>query len=625
MTLSSELHKKIKGCIAVIDFGGQYAHLIASKIRRLGAYSEVFLPDDFIEIFKEERNFYKGIILSGGPFSVYDKHSPTISYEIFKFQIPILGICYGHQWLMHHLKGKVKASNNREYGPARLKMINSSQLLKNIKKEEAIVWMSHGDEVIELPYGFKIIASTPNCEYAFVSNEEKKIFGVQFHPEVHHTEIGYDILQNFIEICGLTNTYKLENYLNILLENLKKEILNKTIFFLVSGGVDSTVAFSLIGKITDQVYGVLIDTGFLRLNEAQKIQKAFQNLNIKIHIEDRSDEFFVNLKNIYDPELKRKIIGELFIKIQNEVIQNVNLDEKKWLIGQGTIYPDTIESGNTKFSHTIKTHHNRVDIVQKMIEEGLIIEPIKDFYKDEVRQIGKILNLPEDLINKHPFPGPGLAIRCLCNNNLKDKSKKWNSHINEIQKKIQSYNVYTYLLPIRSVGVQGDQRTYAQPIVFVLKDFDFANLHFSWDQLIELGNEIINNSKEINRALLLLPKNSSNFEVELIQNVYLTKTRIDKLRIIDNLCYEFLKEKNIYNEIWQMPIVQIPLKKVGSEDNKESIVIRPIQSIDAMTASVYKMSPELLKELVDKIYETERISYIFYDITSKPPGTIEWE
>jgi|YNPMSStandDraft_2_1061718.scaffolds.fasta_scaffold06495_1 GMP synthase (glutamine-hydrolysing) len=616
-----DYQEQIQGGIAVIDFGGQYAHLIASKIRRLGAYSEILLPDEFFE--KNQNHFFKGIILSGGPGSVYDSDAPMIDDKIFHLGIPILGICYGHQYLMHKLGGSVEKAQNREYGKAILNIREKSLILDGLQ-EKSIVWMSHGDEVIKIPEDFKCIASTEDCKYAVVENPEKRIFGLQFHPEVAHTQEGLKILKNFIKICNLEQSWNLEVYLKYLMNYLKKSLENKKVFFLVSGGVDSTVAFALLGKILDKehLYGMLVDTGFLRYQESQKIKTMLSKVGIDIHIEDAKDLYYDRLKNVYEPEEKRKIIGELFIEVQQNAVKKLNLNTKEWLLGQGTIYPDTIESGSTKFSHTIKTHHNRVQIIQELLEKGLVVEPLRDLYKDEVREIGKLLGLPRDLVEKHPFPGPGLAVRCLCNQQQSGGIQPIKESLpQELQNQLHQHSLEIYLLPIKSVGVQGDKRSYAHPAVFVpQKDF-FSN--FQWEIYLELARKIPNLFYDVNRVILFIPfdhKNISHLQLETHQ--YLTPQRIETLQIIDNIVNNFLNEKNIYYDIWQCPVVLLPLV---DNSKKQSIVLRSICSTDAMTASVYEMPITLLKELSEKIYNTNLISYLFYDLTTKPPGTIEWE
>lgn len=615
-----ETLKEVKGAIAVIDFGGQYAHLIASKIRRLGAYSEILLPEEF---FTKDISFYKGIILSGGPASVYEGNSPKISKEIFNLPIPILGICYGHQFIVHTLGGFVKRSDVHEYGSTELTLTNSSMILNEVK-QNSIVWMSHGDEVQFLPEGFSVVGYTKNCSYAAVENHERKIFGLQFHPEVSHTEEGNKILKNFIKICNLSDTWNLKSYLENLIQYLKTHLKNKKVFFLLSGGVDSTVAYTILGKILDKghLFGVLIDTGFLRYKEVEVIKEALQKIPINLYVEDAKEIYFQKLKEVYDPEKKREIIGELFIEIQRKILEKFHLNIEEWLLGQGTIYPDTIESGTTKFSHKIKTHHNRAPIIEKLLSKHLLVEPLKDLYKDEVREIGKLLDLPEEIIFKHPFPGPGLAIRCLCSPYNSSEFVKITNLNDSIQKWIYRLSVNIFELPLYSVGVQGDKRSYCHPAAIIFKSREEFLKSFDWDSLLNLAREIPNHYKFFNRVVLHIPNPARNDFTISLQESYLTKERIQILQKIDHIVHQFLLEKKIYYEIWQFPVVLIPLVDL---DKKESIVLRPIVSTDAMTANVYPMELKFLLELTERIYKTNQISNIFYDLTTKPPATIEWE
>ncbi|MCB1170639.1 MAG: glutamine-hydrolyzing GMP synthase, partial [Leptospiraceae bacterium] len=400
--------------IAVLDFGGQYAHLIASRIRRLGAYTEIEFPDDFD---RERASHYHGIVLSGGPESVYEPGAPTLDPEIFHAGLPVLGICYGHHLMMHSLGGKVRASGSREYGAARIHWGGDPDhrgIFSGLK-DEAVVWMSHGDEVEALPSGFHVIGSTPDCRFAALGDVSRNLFSIQFHPEVSHTEIGDDLLMRFVEACGLKDSWKLQDFLRAEQDRIKADTTGRKVFFLVSGGVDSTVAYTLLAESMpgDHLKGLLVDTGFLRKEESHQVQAAIEKLGLELMVHDASDEFFDSLKGEFEPEKKRKIIGDLFLKVQAEYASKLGLQSEEWILGQGTIYPDTIESGGTKSSHTIKTHHNRVEAIARMIEEGRIIEPLSELYKDEVRRLGRLLGLPEHLVDRHPFPGPGLAVRCL--------------------------------------------------------------------------------------------------------------------------------------------------------------------------------------------------------------------
>ena len=604
-----------KGAIIVLDFGGQYAHLIASRVRRFGYFSEILPAETDVKDLKSAA----GIILSGGPQSVYEAGSPQADPEILKLGIPILGLCYGHQWIAQIAGGTVQPGAVKEYGKTPIEL-GKSILFKNVPPS-SVVWMSHGDEVKELPppeYGhFKTIASSSSCKIAGMADEEKKIFGLQFHIEVAHTEHGLTILRNFVDLCK-PEPWSVESYAKHVGEQIKSEAGDKKVFMLVSGGVDSSVAFMLLNKVLgkERVQGLLIDTGLMRKNEIKAVRDAFGKLGIdNLEVVDASEEFFSNLKEIYDPEEKREIIGNTFINDQQRIFKEMDLEPKatsqkpqaKWLLGQGTIYPDTIETGGTKHADKIKTHHNRVEVIQKMIEKGLVIEPLKEFYKDEVRKLGEELGLPHELVWRHPFPGPGLGVRILC-----AKESTLPEKIDETDLKLNgSYAV----LPIRSVGVQGDGRTYRHAIAF----FHSKPTEIT-ERDMELATLVPNSIPAFNRVLICLTHEKSF--VPEISPGYITKERADLLREADVIVDEEMRAAGLYEKIWQFPVVLLP---VGTRKGGQSIVLRPIESQDAMTANAVQLPSNVLKKMTDRIMKLEGIDAVFLDLTNKPPGTIEWE
>lgn len=510
----------MKEGIAVIDYGSQYTQLIARRVREQGVFSSIIPCKASIQEIKEFNP--KGLILSGGPSSVYDKDSPQLNKEILNLNLPILGICYGMQLIAHSLSGKVKATQIREYGYSKAKKIKESKLLKDVP-EEFIVWMSHGDSVINLPNHFNIIISSENCPISGIENPEKNIYGLQFHPEVVHTEYGGVILRNFIfDIAGCKQNWDINLFIKELIERLRKEISKGKVLTAVSGGVDSTVLshilFRAIGK---RMIAIFIDNGLLRKNEAIKVKNQFKALGIPIKVLDASGEFLLNLRGISDPEKKRKIIGKTFVKIFLEYAKNL---EGVDYFAQGTLYPDVVESGRSIGpSSVIKTHHNLVEEIRRMGFK--IIEPFKDLFKDEVRKIGKLMNLPEEIINQHPFPGPGLAVRI-----------------------IGSIN----------------------------------------------------------------------------------KEKLDLIKEIDEIIIQEIKSSNYYNELWQCFPILLPVKTVGVMGDKRSygyvVAIRAIKSLDGMTANWANLPYELLNKISTRIVnEVKGINRVVYDITNKPPATIEWE
>ncbi|XDD48000.1 glutamine-hydrolyzing GMP synthase [Leptospira sp. WS39.C2] len=593
--------------IAVVDFGGQYAHLIASRIRRLGAYTEILSNEEPLSVYKS----YAGIILSGGPSSVYETGAPQLPDDFFGISVPILGICYGHQLMMRALGGEVVSANTKEYGPAILEIQNPNSELSKSLSLKTKVWMSHGDEVVRMPNEFEVIAHSDHCRYAFVSHHSKKLFGIQFHPEVTHSEEGEILLKNFVELCGASGTWSISKFLEEQILTLQNKIPSgKNVFLLVSGGVDSSVAYLLLAKALgkDRVKGLLVDTGFMRKNEVKDLMDNLHQVGFDLTIWDESDVFYKHLQKEFEPEKKRRIVGDLFLEAQGKATTSLGLDAEHWLLGQGTIYPDTIESGGTKHSHKIKTHHNRVPQIEALIREGKIVEPIADLYKDEVRDLGRKLGLPEKWIERHPFPGPGLVVRMIA-------SPKTNPPKIDFQVwKGKFPNAEIQILPILSVGVQGDQRSYAH--CAVLSDFTS-----DWKELDQLSVEITNTKKEINRVVFA--PGITHFE----RDFYYTKLSLDKehsdiLRDADAIVNQILYEESIHTKIWQMPVVLVP---VGLRENSYGVVLRPVESTEAMTANFYQMNRNILSRITGELLALPKISLVMYDLTHKPPGTIEWE
>ena len=590
------------GSIVILDFGGQYAHLIANRVRRLGAYSEIRTAETPAEELKDAA----GIILSGGPQSVYEKGSPQADPKIFDLGIPVLGLCYGHQWIAHVLGGKVEPGKQKEYGKTKLEVTHHGKLFKELPKHFT-VWMSHGDEVTALPEGFVTTASTEICAQAAMEHAKRRIYGAQFHLEVTHTEHGMDILRNFVELCEPAE-WSMVSFKDHVGVQLLKEVGDKKVFMLVSGGVDSTVAFTLLNAVlgTDRVQGLLVDTGLMRKNEVTMIQEAFKNLGItNLHIEDASEEFFANLKDVYEPEAKRKAIGDTFLAVQKRVSERMNLKiEDGWMLGQGTIYPDTIETKGTKHADHIKTHHNRVDAIQKMMEKGLVIEPLKELYKDEVRILGEELGLPHDLVWRHPFPGPGLGVRILC-----AKEPDLPHHADATIKGLHA------ALPVKSVGVQGDGRTYRHAVAL----FTDRPCHIE-EADIELATRVPNTNPNFNRVLLCTSRpDIPSFK---FSPGYLTRERADLLREADDIVREEMLDANLYGKIWQFPVVLLPF---GTHEGGQSVVLRPISSTDAMTANAFVLPEKVLTKMTERIVQIGGIDLVFIDLTNKPPATIEWE
>lgn len=620
--------------IVVLDFGSQYAHLIAKRFRMMGYYSEIALPSAGLETFKNA----KGIVLSGGPSSIYDKNAPEFNSEILKLDIPILGLCYGHYVLQTGYNGKAQKALVGEFGFATLELNQNVKcpLFEEIASPQQ-VWMSHQDAVVKPGDGFETVGSTKDCEFAALQNLEKKRFSLQFHCEVKDTPCGNKILENFAKFCGMEKNWDQDTVLNHIIDSIKNQADDKNVLLFLSGGVDSTVAFALLNKALGQkrVLGLHIDNGFMRKNESKKVEEAYKNHGFSNFIvEDASKTFLKAVENLTDPQKKRMAIGENFITVRNEVVAKQKFDENKWLLAQGTLYPDIIESGGTKNSNVIKTHHNRVDGIQKLIEKGLIIEPLKDLYKDEVRAIGKKLGLEDELVMRHPFPGPGLSINVLCSNgtmtdNDKEEFKKAQEEISKIQLEMFcekcSENLEKYILPVKSVGVQGDFRTYRFPSVisFAKMENGFYHLPKKWEKLEAASSQITNSSSFINRTIIRLWQNPSVKDEALkLQEGYCTKDRLDQTRDADDIVLTALHKSGWYNKIFQHLTINLPY---ASSKERCSFVLRPLCSEDVMTARFAQLPQNLLMDIVQEISKLPYVDVIFFDLTNKPPATFGWE
>jgi len=507
--------------IIILDFGSQYTQLIARKVREAGVYAEIFPFSITKESLLAQQP--KGIILSGGPSSVYAEDAPHPSFDVFTLGVPVLGICYGLQLLAYHKGGGVDKAARREFGRAELIIDSDADLFSGVNPKST-VWMSHGDALTLQPTEFDVIAHTDNAPVCAVRSKTEKIYGVQFHPEVHHTSEGKKILNNFVrKVCGCVETWNAHSFIETQLRDISVKVGTGEVICALSGGVDSTVLAVLLHKaIGKQLHCVHIDPGLMRTNESQIIYDLFrESFNISIEVVKGEELFLGRLANVVEPEQKRKIIGAAFIDLFNDAAMKFN--NAKWL-AQGTLYPDVIESVSIKGpSATIKSHHNVGGLPKKMYLK--ILEPFRELFKDEVREVGRELGVPEWFVERHPFPGPGLAIRVL-----------------------------------------GD----------------------------------------------------------------ITSERLEILRKADDIYLEEIRNAGLYNEIWQAFAVLLPVQSVGvmgDERTYENVcALRAVTSVDGMTADWYSFSQEVLAKISSRIInEVRGINRVVYDITSKPPGTIEWE
>jgi GMP synthase (glutamine-hydrolysing) len=488
--------------IIIIDFGGQYCHLIARRLRDPGIENSIVSAD---KITLESLKNFKGIILSGGAYSVYAKNAPVVTKKILQAKLPVLGICYGHQLIAHILGGKVSPGKAGEYGPTKLKLDVKSDLFRGLKPEQN-VWMNHRDVVERLPKDFKIVAKTDKTKMAAIENTIEKIYGVQFHPEVTHTKAGQEILKNFVGICKIKSKKNLLINKTAIILEAKTILKNKKAIIGLSGGIDSSVAAILVSKaIGKNLTAVYVDTGLMRYGETENFKKIFSHFDLKLVIIDASHQYFKKLKGVASPELKRKIIGHLFIKIFEKIARTL----KATYLIQGTIYPDRIESGITKNSSSIKSHHNVGGLPPNL--KLKIYEPLKDLYKDEVRAIARQIKLPHELLSRQVFPGPGLAVR-IVGEVTQEKAKIVREAGRIIEEELREspywqkiWMSFAVLLPVKSVGIQGDERSYKHPIVLrIIESEDAMTANFSkipYPILEKISTRITNEIPAINRVV----------------------------------------------------------------------------------------------------------------------------
>lgn len=494
--------------ILILDFGSQYTQLIARKVREAGVYAEIHPFNIPIEKIREIAPI--GIILSGGPSSVYAENAPHSDPAIFETGLPILGICYGLQLIAYQNGGAVDRSAKREFGRAHLKMDDPEGAFLNGIPQESIVWMSHGDSLTKLPEGFRVIAHTENAPICAVANDERRIYGVQFHPEVSHTPHGSDILRNFVyDICNARGGWNARSFIEAAKEDIRETVGSDKVICAVSGGVDSTVLAVLLHEaIGDQVIPIHIDNGLMRMNESRQVVDLFrERFHIPLDFVDAGEKFLSGLESVVDPERKRKIIGNTFIEVFEEEAKN--FPDARWL-AQGTLYPDVIESVSFKGpSVTIKTHHNVGGLPERM--NFSLVEPFRELFKDEVRAVGRALGVPAEFIDRHPFPGPGLAVRVLgevtqerCDI-LRQADQIFIDELHASEEYNNSWQAFTVLLPISSVGVMGDERTYENVCAIrAVTSTDGMTADWSripYDVLAIVSNRIINEVRGINRVV----------------------------------------------------------------------------------------------------------------------------
>ena len=576
--------------ITVLDAGGQYAHLIARRVREFGVYADVRpSPTDASELASR-----RGVIISGGPASVYEPDSPTVDPALFHSGPAVLGICYGQQLMAHLMEGgSVRKGDRGEYGSAVLHRLADAPLFGGLGETEQ-VWMSHRDQVDSPPTGFVLLASTETCRVAAIGDPGRRLYGVQFHPEVVHTPNGMRVLSNFVfDICGCVKDWDPKGRIAQVEEDIRRTAAGRHVFFFVSGGVDSSVAYRLCRQALgeERVRGAYVDTGLMREGETDFVRRA-----LGVEVVDARAEFLGALVGVKEPERKRHIIGEQFVAVQDRVLQSGHYLDGDWILGQGTIYPDTIESGGTAKADLIKTHHNRVAGIQKLLDAGRIIEPLTSFYKDEVREVGRELGLPNELLDRHPFPGPGLAIRLLCSGEEADVEPLEDG----------------WLVPVHSVGVQGDSRSYRPVLAYDAQPSA---------ELLDRATHAVNRISRVNRVVAHVAGHARMAD-QRVRQAYLDATRLERLRHADSIVRAHSHDSGFDADVWQFPVVVIPC---GTADRPASVVLRPIHSVDGMTAQSVLMPPELAARMAADLMAVPGICSVYYDLTHKPPATIEWE
>jgi len=603
--------------IAVVDFGGQYAHLIATKVRRLRVLAEIRQPEDPIEMFAG----YKGIILSGSPsFSSFGEDS-GYTKAIYGLDIPILGFCFGHQEIAKHYGGEVVHEAGREWGRASLHVVRQHRLFEGLAPVEQ-VFMSHYDSVVSVGEGFEELGYTLLGEsegdghrYAAIGSDKYRRYGFQFHPEVDDTVHGHEMIANFVlGICGCRPSWTMDRYLEEQVERVRAQVGDRSVFLLASGGVDSTVAAKLFGLAIgpDRLHLLHVDNGLMRKGESRKVLETLRTLGVgeHLHFVDASDTFLDALRGATEPEQKRQIIGDTFVEVFEREARRLGIEGH--LLGQGTIYPDTIETGGTKRSDTIKTHHNRVPVIERMIEAGRVVEPLAELYKVEVRELGEQLDIPREMIWRHPFPGPGLGVRLLCSKGVEDREG-----FTEIEPQVAAvagrYGLSALVLPIRSVGVKADLRSYEHPVM--------VGGEVGWDRLVEACGMVWKQVAGLNRCIWNLGPTMPRAARPLAASM--TRERLDLLREADAIVMDGLRRHGLYDRIWQCPTVLVPLELDGA--GRELVIVRPIHSERGMTATPAALPAALIAELRQAVLALPGVSGLALDITSKPPGTIEWE
>src|SRR3990167_1010039 len=553
--------------IAVVVFGGQYAHLIATKVRRQRVLAEIRQPEDPVDAF----HGMKGIILSGSP-SLASGDEGGFNNAILDLPVPILGFCFGHQEIAKRYGGAVEHCRS-EYGPARLEVIGDTPVFAGLPREQT-VWMSHQDTVVAVGEGFREVGVSYDHDgtahrFAAIADEERRRYGFQYHPEVDDTEHGEAMLRNFVvDVCGCRGDWTMARHLAEQIDAIRSSVGTRKVFLLASGGVDSTVCARLLGEALgpDQLHLLHIDNGLMRQDESRQVLDEFERAGLgrHLHFVDASDRFLSALAGVIGPEQKRHVIGTTFIQVFDDEVRRLDLGDM--LLAQGTIYPDTIETGGTRRADTIKTHHNRVPIIEEMILAGRVVEPLRDLYKVEVREMAGALGIDPSLVWRQPFPGPGLGVRLLCSDGSVPSGHDPERTQPLIDEQLRGTVLHGQLLLVRSVGVKADLRTYEQPVMLTG--------HAPHETLLSIAAQIYGRIPGVNRCVLDLSEHGIRTAEPRAAGV--TRARLDLLREADAIVMRAVERHGLMRAIWQFPTVMLPLTIDGR--GEELVILRPVLS-----------------------------------------------